>query len=127
MRPEYDEALSPKVVLLTHNCRGAPAEGMLKVMFHRSSWLLRFLRIIPSCSRFNGDTTLQMVANSRLILHGVRTTPALNLIATQQYSNKTIMVIISPIQVSLTHLAEKTPEYIREYLPADKQLIGCYG
>ena len=124
MKPDYDEALSPAGRVIDSQLSEHQAEGMLEgyVLTGRHGFFASyesFLRVVDSMitNTSNGCVSL------RPIQHGVKNYPALNLIATSTVFQQDHNGYTHQDPGILTHLAEKTPEYIREYLPADTNTL----
>ncbi|HFU6754180.1 TPA: phosphoketolase [Streptococcus agalactiae] len=119
-KPDYDEALSPAGRVIDSQLSEHQAEGFLEgyVLTGRHGFFASyesFLRVVDSMvtQHFKWLRKLKTHTTWR------KNYPALNLIAASTVFQQDHNGYTHQDPGILTHLAEKTPEYIREYLPAD--------
>ena len=120
MKPDYDEALSPAGRVIDSQLSEHQAEGMLEgyVLTGRHGFFASyesFLRVVDSMITQH----FKWLRKSKTHTTWRKNYPALNLIATSTVFQQDHNGYTHQDPGILTHLAEKTPEYIREYLPAD--------
>ena len=119
-KPDYDEALSPAGRVIDSQLSEHQAEGMLEgyVLTGRHGFFASyesFLRVVDSMITQH----FKWLRKSKTHTTWRKNYPALNLIATSTVFQQDHNGYTHQDPGILTHLAEKTPEYIREYLPAD--------
>lgn len=119
-KPDYDEALSPAGRVIDSQLSEHQAEGFLEgyVLTGRHGFFASyesFLRVVDSMVTQN----FKWLRKSKTHTTWRKNYPALNLIAASTVFQQDHNGYTHQDPGILTHLAEKTPEYIREYLPAD--------
>lgn len=119
-KPDYDEALSPAGRVIDSQLSEHQAEGFLEgyVLTGRHGFFASyesFLRVVDSMVTQH----FKWLRKSKTHTTGRKNYPALNLIAASTVFQQDHNGYTHQDPGILTHLAEKTPEYIREYLPAD--------
>lgn len=119
-KPDYDEALSPAGRVIDSQLSEHQAEGFLEgyVLTGRHGFFASyesFLRVVDSMVTQH----FKWLRKSKTHTTWRKNYPALNLIATSTVFQQDHNGYTHQDPGILTHLAEKTPEYIREYLPAD--------
>ncbi|HFE0710233.1 TPA: phosphoketolase [Streptococcus agalactiae] len=119
-KPDYDEALSPAGRIIDSQLSEHQAEGFLEgyVLTGRHGFFASyesFLRVVDSMVTQH----FKWLRKSKTHTTWRKNYPALNLIAASTVFQQDHNGYTHQDPGILTHLAEKTPEYIREYLPAD--------
>ncbi|HFI5274601.1 TPA: phosphoketolase [Streptococcus agalactiae] len=119
-KPDYDEALSPAGRVIDSQVSEHQAEGFLEgyVLTGRHGFFASyesFLRVVDSMVTQH----FKWLRKSKTHTTWRKNYPALNLIAASTVFQQDHNGYTHQDPGILTHLAEKTPEYIREYLPAD--------
>lgn len=119
-KPDYDEALSPAGRVIDSQLSEHQAEGFLEgyVLTGRHGFFASyesFLRVVDSMVTQH----FKWLRKSKTHTTWRKNYPALNLIAASTVFQQDNNGYTHQDPGILTHLAEKTPEYIREYLPAD--------
>ncbi|HGD2452092.1 TPA: phosphoketolase, partial [Streptococcus agalactiae] len=119
-KPDYDEALSPAGRVIDSQLSEHQAEGFLEgyVLTGRHGFFASyesFLRVVDSMVTQH----FKWLRKSKTHTTWRKNYPALNLIAASTVFQQDHNGYTHQDPGILTHLAEKTPEYIREYLPAD--------
>ncbi|HGD2518187.1 TPA: phosphoketolase [Streptococcus agalactiae] len=119
-KPDYDEALSPAGRVIDSQLSEHQAEGFLEgyVLTGRHGFFASyesFLRVVDSMVTQH----FKWLRKSKTHTTWRKNYPALNLIAVSTVFQQDHNGYTHQDPGILTHLAEKTPEYIREYLPAD--------
>lgn len=119
-KPDYDEALSPAGRVIDSQLSEHQAEGFLEgyVLTGRHGFFASyesFLRVVDSMVTQH----FKWLRKSKTHTTWRKNYPALNLIAASTVFQQDHNGYTHQEPGILTHLAEKTPEYIREYLPAD--------
>ncbi|WP_025197037.1 phosphoketolase family protein [Streptococcus agalactiae] len=119
-KPDYDEALSPAGRVIDSQLSEHQAEGFLEgyVLTCRHGFFASyesFLRVVDSMVTQH----FKWLRKSKTHTTWRKNYPALNLIAASTVFQQDHNGYTHQDPGILTHLAEKTPEYIREYLPAD--------
>lgn len=119
-KPDYDEALSPAGRVIDSQLSEHQAEGFLEgyVLTGRHGFFASyesFLRVVDSMVIQH----FKWLRKSKTHTTWRKNYPALNLIAASTVFQQDHNGYTHQDPGILTHLAEKTPEYIREYLPAD--------
>ncbi|HEO8028610.1 TPA: phosphoketolase family protein [Streptococcus agalactiae] len=119
-KPDYDEALSPAGRVIDSQLSEHQAEGFLEgyVLTGRHGFFASyesFLRVVDSMVTQH----FKWLRKSKTHTAWRKNYPALNLIAASTVFQQDHNGYTHQDPGILTHLAEKTPEYIREYLPAD--------
>lgn len=119
-KPDYDEALSPAGRVIDSQLSEHQAEGFLEgyVLTGRHGFFASyesFLRVVDSMVTQH----FKWLRKSKTHTTWRKNYPALNLIAASTVFQQDHNGNTHQDPGILTHLAEKTPEYIREYLPAD--------
>lgn len=119
-KPDYDEALSPAGRVIDSQLSEHQAEGFLEgyVLTGRHGFFASyesFLRVVDSMVTQH----FKWLRKSKIHTTWRKNYPALNLIAASTVFQQDHNGYTHQDPGILTHLAEKTPEYIREYLPAD--------
>ncbi|HGA3509705.1 TPA: phosphoketolase [Streptococcus agalactiae] len=119
-KPDYDEALSPAGRVIDSQLSEHQAEGFLEgyVLTGRHGFFASyesFLRVVDSMV----TQYFKWLRKSKTHTTWRKNYPALNLIAASTVFQQDHNGYTHQDPGILTHLAEKTPEYIREYLPAD--------
>lgn len=119
-KPDYDEALSPAGRVIDSQLSEHQAEGFLEgyVLTGRHGFFASyesFLRVVDSMVTQH----FKWLRKSKTHTTWGKNYPALNLIAASTVFQQDHNGYTHQDPGILTHLAEKTPEYIREYLPAD--------
>lgn len=119
-KPDYDEALSPAGRVIDSQLSEHQAEGFLEgyVLTGRHGFFVSyesFLRVVDSMVTQH----FKWLRKSKTHTTWRKNYPALNLIAASTVFQQDHNGYTHQDPGILTHLAEKTPEYIREYLPAD--------
>ncbi|HEO7081634.1 TPA: phosphoketolase family protein [Streptococcus agalactiae] len=119
-KPDYDEALSPAGRVIDSQLSEHQAEGFLEgyVLTGRNGFFASyesFLRVVDSMVTQH----FKWLRKSKTHTTWRKNYPALNLIAASTVFQQDHNGYTHQDPGILTHLAEKTPEYIREYLPAD--------
>lgn len=119
-KPDYDEALSPAGRVIDSQLSEHQAEGFLEgyVLTGRHGFFASyesFLRVVDSMVTQH----FKWLRKSKTHTTWRKKYPALNLIAASTVFQQDHNGYTHQDPGILTHLAEKTPEYIREYLPAD--------
>ncbi|MCC9979041.1 phosphoketolase family protein [Streptococcus agalactiae] len=119
-KPDYDEALSPAGRVIDSQLSEHQAEGFLEgyVLTGRHGFFASyesFLRVVESMVTQH----FKWLRKSKTHTTWRKNYPALNLIAASTVFQQDHNGYTHQDPGILTHLAEKTPEYIREYLPAD--------
>ncbi|HHU5147939.1 TPA: phosphoketolase family protein [Streptococcus agalactiae] len=119
-KPDYDEALSPAGRVIDSQLSEHQAEGFLEgyVLTGRHGFFASyesFLRVVDSMVTQH----FKWLRKSKTHTTWCKNYPALNLIAASTVFQQDHNGYTHQDPGILTHLAEKTPEYIREYLPAD--------
>ncbi|HGA3822577.1 TPA: phosphoketolase [Streptococcus agalactiae] len=119
-KPDYDEALSPAGRVIDSQLSEHKAEGFLEgyVLTGRHGFFASyesFLRVVDSMVTQH----FKWLRKSKTHTTWRKNYPALNLIAASTVFQQDHNGYTHQDPGILTHLAEKTPEYIREYLPAD--------
>lgn len=119
-KPDYDEALSPAGRVIDSQLSEHQAEGFLEgyVLTGRHGFFASyesFLRVVDSMVTQH----FKWLRKSKTHSTWRKNYPALNLIAASTVFQQDHNGYTHQDPGILTHLAEKTPEYIREYLPAD--------
>ncbi|HGD2431457.1 TPA: phosphoketolase [Streptococcus agalactiae] len=119
-KPDYDEALSPAGRVIDSQLSEHQAEGFLEgyVLTGRHGFFASyesFLRVVDSMVTQH----FKWLRKSKTHTTWRKNYPALNLIAASTVFQQDYNGYTHQDPGILTHLAEKTPEYIREYLPAD--------
>lgn len=119
-KPDYDEALSPAGRVIDSQLSEHQAEGFLEgyVLTGRHGFFdsyESFLRVVDSMVTQH----FKWLRKSKTHTTWRKNYPALNLIAASTVFQQDHNGYTHQDPGILTHLAEKTPEYIREYLPAD--------
>lgn len=119
-KPDYDEALSPAGRVIDSQLSEHQAEGFLEgyVLTGRHGFFASyesFLRVVDSMVTQH----FKWLRKSKTHTTWRKNYPALNLIAASIVFQQDHNGYTHQDPGILTHLAEKTPEYIREYLPAD--------
>lgn len=119
-KPDYDEALSPAGRVIDSQLSEHQAEGFLEgyVLTGRHGFFASyesFLRVVDSMVTQH----FKWLRKSKTHTTWRKNYPALNLIAASTVFQQDHNGYTHQDSGILTHLAEKTPEYIREYLPAD--------
>lgn len=119
-KPDYDEALSPAGRVIDSQLSEHQAEGFLEgyVLTGRHGFFASyesFLRVVDSMVTQH----FKWLCKSKTHTTWRKNYPALNLIAASTVFQQDHNGYTHQDPGILTHLAEKTPEYIREYLPAD--------
>lgn len=119
-KPDYDEALSPAGRVIDSQLSEHQAEGFLEgyVLTGRHGFFASyesFLRVVDSMVTQH----FKWLRKSKTHTIWRKNYPALNLIAASTVFQQDHNGYTHQDPGILTHLAEKTPEYIREYLPAD--------
>ncbi|MGV3429509.1 phosphoketolase family protein [Streptococcus agalactiae] len=119
-KPDYDEALSPAGRVIDSQLSEHQAEGFLEgyVLTGRHGFFASyesFLRVVDSMVTQH----FKWLRKSKTHTTWRKNYPALNLIAASTVFQQDHNGYTHQDPGFLTHLAEKTPEYIREYLPAD--------
>lgn len=119
-KPDYDEALSPAGRVIDSQLSEHQAEGFLEgyVLTGRHGFFASyesFLRVVDSMVTQH----FKWLRKSKTHTTWHKNYPALNLIASSTVFQQDHNGYTHQDPGILTHLAEKTPEYIREYLPAD--------
>lgn len=119
-KPDYDEALSPAGRVIDSQLSEHQAEGFLEgyVLTGRHGFFASyesFLRVVDSMVTQH----FKWLRKSNTHTTWRKNYPALNLIAASTVFQQDHNGYTHQDPGILTHLAEKTPEYIREYLPAD--------
>ncbi|HEO3048892.1 TPA: phosphoketolase family protein [Streptococcus agalactiae] len=119
-KPDYDEALSPAGRVIDSQLSEHQAEGFLEgyVLTGRHGFFASyesFLRVVDSMVTQH----FKWLRKSKTHTTCRKNYPALNLIAASTVFQQDHNGYTHQDPGILTHLAEKTPEYIREYLPAD--------
>ncbi|HGD5691208.1 TPA: phosphoketolase [Streptococcus agalactiae] len=119
-KPDYDEALSPAGRVIDSQLSEHQAEGFLEgyVLTGRHGFFASyesFLRVVDSMVTQH----FKWLRKSKTYTTWRKNYPALNLIAASTVFQQDHNGYTHQDPGILTHLAEKTPEYIREYLPAD--------
>ncbi|HGC9921219.1 TPA: phosphoketolase [Streptococcus agalactiae] len=119
-KPDYDEALSPAGRVIDSQLSEHQAEGFLEgyVLTGRHGFFASyesFLRVVDSMVTQH----FKWLRKSKTHATWRKNYPALNLIAASTVFQQDHNGYTHQDPGILTHLAEKTPEYIREYLPAD--------
>ncbi|HFH6890229.1 TPA: phosphoketolase [Streptococcus agalactiae] len=119
-KPDYDEALSPAGRVIDSQLSEHQAEGFLEgyVLTGRHGFFASyesFLRVVDSMVTQH----FKWLRKSKTHTTWRKNYPALNLIAASTVFQQDHNGYTHHDPGILTHLAEKTPEYIREYLPAD--------
>ncbi|HGD1705118.1 TPA: phosphoketolase [Streptococcus agalactiae] len=117
---DYDEALSPAGRVIDSQLSEHQAEGFLEgyVLTGRHGFFASyesFLRVVDSMVTQH----FKWLRKSKTHTTWRKNYPALNLIAASTVFQQDHNGYTHQDPGILTHLAEKTPEYIREYLPAD--------
>lgn len=116
----YDEWLSPVGRVIDSQLSEHQAEGLLEgyVLTGRHGFFASyesFLRVVDTMITQH----FKWLRKSKTHTTWRKNSPALNLIATSTVFQQDHNGYTHQDPGILTHLAEKTPEYIREYLPAD--------
>lgn len=119
-KPDYDEALSPAGRVIDSQLSEHQAEGFLEgyVLTGRHGFFASyesFLRVVDSMVTQH----FKWLRKSKTHTTWRKNYPSLNLIAASTVFQQDHNGYTHQDPGILTHLAEKTPEYIREYLPAD--------
>ncbi|HEO5137160.1 TPA: phosphoketolase family protein [Streptococcus agalactiae] len=119
-KPDYDEALSPAGRVIDSQLSEHQAEGFLEgyVLTGRHGFFASyesFLRVVDSMVTQH----FKWLRKSKTHTTWRKNYPALNLIAASTVFQQDHNGYTHQDPGILTHLAEKTPEYIREYLPVD--------
>ncbi|HEO1955752.1 TPA: phosphoketolase [Streptococcus agalactiae] len=119
-KPDYDEDLSPAGRVIDSQLSEHQAEGFLEgyVLTGRHGFFASyesFLRVVDSMVTQH----FKWLRKSKTHTTWRKNYPALNLIAASTVFQQDHNGYTHQDPGILTHLAEKTPEYIREYLPAD--------
>ncbi|HHL0716985.1 TPA: phosphoketolase [Streptococcus agalactiae] len=119
-KPDYDEALSPAGRVIDSQLSEHQAEGFLEgyVLTGRHGFFASyesFLRVVDSMVTQH----FKWLRKSKTHTTWRKNYPALNLIAASTVFQQDHNGYTHQDPGILTHLAEKKPEYIREYLPAD--------
>lgn len=119
-KPDYDEALSPAGRVIDSQLSEHQAEGFLEgyVLTGRHGFFASyesFLRVVDSMVTQH----FKWLRKSKTHTTWRKNYPALNLIAASTVFQQDHNGYTHQDPGILTHLAEKTPEYICEYLPAD--------
>lgn len=119
-KPDYDEALSPAGRVIDSQLSEHQAEGFLEgyVLTGRHGFFASyesFLRVVDSMVTQH----FKWLRKSKTHTTWRKNYPALNLIAASTVFQQDHNGYTHQDPGILTHLADKTPEYIREYLPAD--------
>lgn len=119
-KPDYDEALSPAGRVIDSQLSEHQAEGFLEgyVLTGRHGFFASyesFLSVVDSMVTQH----FKWLRKSKTHTTWRKNYPALNLIAASTVFQQDHNGYTHQDPGILTHLAEKTPEYIREYLPAD--------
>ncbi|HGC9854199.1 TPA: phosphoketolase [Streptococcus agalactiae] len=119
-KPDYDEALSPAGRVIDSQLSEHQVEGFLEgyVLTGRHGFFASyesFLRVVDSMVTQH----FKWLRKSKTHTTWRKNYPALNLIAASTVFQQDHNGYTHQDPGILTHLAEKTPEYIREYLPAD--------
>ncbi|HHL0512456.1 TPA: phosphoketolase [Streptococcus agalactiae] len=119
-KPDYDEALSPAGRVIDSQLSEHQAEGFLEgyVLTGRHGFFASyesFLRVVDSMVTQH----FKWLRKSKTHTTWRKNYSALNLIAASTVFQQDHNGYTHQDPGILTHLAEKTPEYIREYLPAD--------
>ncbi|MCC9941906.1 phosphoketolase family protein [Streptococcus agalactiae] len=119
-KPDYDEALSSAGRVIDSQLSEHQAEGFLEgyVLTGRHGFFASyesFLRVVDSMVTQH----FKWLRKSKTHTTWRKNYPALNLIAASTVFQQDHNGYTHQDPGILTHLAEKTPEYIREYLPAD--------
>ncbi|HEN9306309.1 TPA: phosphoketolase family protein [Streptococcus agalactiae] len=119
-KPDYDEVLSPAGRVIDSQLSEHQAEGFLEgyVLTGRHGFFASyesFLRVVDSMVTQH----FKWLRKSKTHTTWRKNYPALNLIAASTVFQQDHNGYTHQDPGILTHLAEKTPEYIREYLPAD--------
>ncbi|HEO3987727.1 TPA: phosphoketolase family protein [Streptococcus agalactiae] len=119
-KPDYDEALSPAGRVIDSQLSEHQAEGFLEgyVLTGHHGFFASyesFLRVVDSMVTQH----FKWLRKSKTHTTWRKNYPALNLIAASTVFQQDHNGYTHQDPGILTHLAEKTPEYIREYLPAD--------
>lgn len=119
-KPDYDEALSPAGRVIDSQLSEHQAEGFLEgyVLTGRHGFFASyesFLHVVDSMVTQH----FKWLRKSKTHTTWRKNYPALNLIAASTVFQQDHNGYTHQDPGILTHLAEKTPEYIREYLPAD--------
>lgn len=119
-KPDYGEALSPAGRVIDSQLSEHQAEGFLEgyVLTGRHGFFASyesFLRVVDSMVTQH----FKWLRKSKTHTTWRKNYPALNLIAASTVFQQDHNGYTHQDPGILTHLAEKTPEYIREYLPAD--------
>lgn len=119
-KPDYDEALSPAGRVIDSQLSEHQAEGFLEgyVLTGRHGFFASyesFLRVVDSMVTQH----FKWLRKSKTHTTWRKNYPALNLIAASTVFQQDHNGYTHQDPGILAHLAEKTPEYIREYLPAD--------
>lgn len=119
-KPDYDEALSPAGRVIDSQLSEHQAEGFLEgyVLTGRHGFFASyesFLRVVDSMVTQH----FKWLRKSKTHTTWRKNYPALNLIAASTVFQQDHNGYTHQDPGILIHLAEKTPEYIREYLPAD--------
>lgn len=119
-KPDYDEALSPAGRVIDSQLSEHQAEGFLEgyVLTGRHGFFASyesFLRVVDSMVTQH----FKWLRKSKTHTTWRKNYPALNLIAASTVFQQDHNGYTHQDPGILTHLAEKIPEYIREYLPAD--------
>ncbi|MCC9886854.1 phosphoketolase family protein [Streptococcus agalactiae] len=119
-KPDYDEGLSPAGRVIDSQLSEHQAEGFLEgyVLTGRHGFFASyesFLRVVDSMVTQH----FKWLRKSKTHTTWRKNYPALNLIAASTVFQQDHNGYTHQDPGILTHLAEKTPEYIREYLPAD--------
>ncbi|HGI4629180.1 TPA: phosphoketolase [Streptococcus agalactiae] len=119
-KPDYDEALSPAGRVIDSQLSEHQAEGFLEgyVLTGRHGFFASyesFLRVVDSMVTQH----FKWLRKSKTHTTWRKNYPALNLIAASTVFQQDHNGYTHQDPGILTHLAEKTPEYIHEYLPAD--------
>lgn len=121
---DYDEALSPAGRVIDSQLSEHQAEGFLEgyVLTGRHGFFASyesFLRVVDSMITQH----FKWLRKSKTHTKWRKNYPSLNLIATSTVFQQDHNGYTHQDPGILTHLAEKTPEYIREYLPADSNSL----
>ncbi|MBM7635483.1 phosphoketolase [Streptococcus saliviloxodontae] len=122
--PGYDESLSPVGRVIDSQLSEHQAEGFLEgyVLTGRHGFFASyesFLRVVDSMVTQH----FKWLRKSKTHTTWRKNYPALNLIAASTVFQQDHNGYTHQDPGILTHLAEKTPEYIREYLPADTNTL----
>ena len=120
MKPDYDEAFEPAGRVIDSQLSEHQAEGMLEgyVLTGRHGFFASyesFLRVVDSMITQH----FKWLRKAKTHAPWRKNYPSLNLIATSTVFQQDHNGYTHQDPGLLTHLAEKKPEFVREYLPAD--------